>query len=107
MHGGADRHISRDCCFTTLGLCRRVVNLNLLYWIVGLQFVGWLFGGTFVRKLGLEMPTHDYRLSTTWGDISPLNISAQIAGLTERTGDWGIIGYRLWRARSASRNGGR
>jgi len=29
-----------------------------------------LFGGTFVRKLDLEMPIDDYRLSTSGGDIT-------------------------------------
>jgi hypothetical protein len=57
------------------GLCRSVVNLDLQHWIVGQQFFGCLFGGTFVRKLGFEMPIDDYRVSNSGDDVSPLNIS--------------------------------
>src|SRR5207253_9919243 len=57
------------------GLCRSVVDLDLQHWIVGLQLAGCLFGGTFVRKLGFEMPIDHYRVANRRRDISPLNIS--------------------------------
>jgi hypothetical protein len=52
------------------GLCRSVVNLDLQHWIVGQQFFGCLFGGTFVRKLGFEMPINDYFVSNSGDDVS-------------------------------------
>jgi hypothetical protein len=57
------------------GLCRSVVNLDLQHWIVGQQFFRRLFGGTFVRKLGFEMPIDDHRISNSGNDVSPLDIS--------------------------------
>lgn len=57
------------------GLCRSVVNLDLQHWIVRQQIFGCLFGSTFFRKLGFEMPIDDYRVSTRGRDIGALNIS--------------------------------
>jgi hypothetical protein len=72
MHGsGQPTFLFHQCS----SLCRSVVNLDLQHWIVGQQFVGCFFRGTLVRKLGFEMPIHDYRVSNRGRDISPLNIS--------------------------------